>query len=195
MPPAPSGSRHAPPLSITHTLDTEVPPKSFRWLPPTAQGVSLTAGMFVANKDAFTCVFPPGVTGGGWRAKTSPDVWLLWMYPRQNVFLLAFILGRFSPRPAAGAFLWSRDNIPQVAFHAPRLLASFNTSSQRLSRLRRSTPWLLADFTRKFFVPDSALGVSRSTTYVESSSQPVGLPDSSPLGFDRSTLIRGLPRT
>ena len=115
--------------------------------------------------------------------------------PTPNVFLLAFILGRFSPRPAAGVFLWSRENIPQVAFHTPRLLASFNTSSQRLSRLRRSTPWLLADFTRKFFVPDSALGVSRSTTYVESSSQPVGLPDSSPLGADRSTLIRGLPRT
>lgn len=63
MRPAPSGSRHAPPLSIMHTLDTEAPPKSFRWLPSTAQGVSLTVGIFVANRDAFTCVFPPGADG------------------------------------------------------------------------------------------------------------------------------------
>lgn len=40
---------------MTHTRETEPPPKSFLWLPPTAQGVSLTAGTFVASKDAFTC--------------------------------------------------------------------------------------------------------------------------------------------
>lgn len=52
---APKGSTHDPPLSITQTLDAEAFPKSFRWPPPTAQGVSLTVGTLAAMRDAFTC--------------------------------------------------------------------------------------------------------------------------------------------